>query len=379
MTTKDYYEQLGVDKNASKDEIKRAFRKLARQYHPDVNKADDAEAKFKELGKAYETLSDEQKRATYDRYGEEGLNQAGYGPSQFDFGFGGLDDIFSSLFGEFGGFGGGGRQRDPNSPSRGSDLRLDIEVEFDEAFAGVEKEIEIDHLEACSRCDGSGAEPGTQKKTCPTCNGAGQVQKVTRTMMGHFSQVSACPDCQGTGQVNVSPCKDCKGKGRVSVSKTLTIKIPKGVDSGVKMRVSNAGDAGKNGGPAGDLYVVVYVSEHEIFKRDGANIYLEQPISVAQAVLGDELVLPTIEDETKLKIHNATQHDEVFKIKNEGMPFLNNPSQRGDMFVKMNVVMPKDISKEEQKLYSQLLELEHGKGQKNPLFDKLKNRFTKVK
>lgn len=378
--TKDYYELLGVDRNASKDDIKKAFRKLARKYHPDVNKEPDAEDKFKELGKAYETLSDEQKRATYDRYGEEGLNQAGYGPSQFDFGFGGLDEIFSSLFGEFGGFGGGfSSRRDPNAPRKGSDLRLDIEIDFEEAFSGIEKEIEIEHLEGCTVCNGSGSEPGTSKSTCSTCGGRGQVQQVSRTPLGSFTQVGVCPDCHGAGQINTNPCKECKGEGRVNTTKNITIKIPKGVESGVKMRVSGGGDAGKNGGPQGDLYVIVFVKEHAVFKRDGASIYIEQPISVAQAVLGDEIIVPTIEDEAKLKLHNATQHDEVFKIKGQGMPYLNNPSQRGDMFVKIDIVMPKDISSEEKKLYSQLLELEQKKGKKNPLFEKLKSRFAKAK
>lgn len=378
MATKDYYELLGVDRGASKDDIKKAFRKLARKYHPDVNDAPDAEEKFKELGKAYETLSDEQKRATYDRYGEEGLNQAGYGPSQFDFGFGGLDEIFSSLFGDFadlGGFG-GGRRRDPNAPRKGSDLRLDIEIDFEEAFTGLEKEIEIEHLEQCSKCSGSGSEPGTSKTKCETCGGRGQVQQVARTPLGSFTQVGMCPNCHGAGEINTNPCKECKGEGRVNASKTITIKIPKGIDNGVKMRVSGGGDAGKNGGPQGDLYVVIFVKEHDVFKRDGSSIYIEQPISVAQAVLGDKITIPTIEDEVTLDLPKGTQHGQVLKVRGQGMPYLNNASQRGDMFVKIDVVMPKDISSEEQKLYKQLLELEQKKGKKNPLFEKLKNRFV---
>lgn len=379
MTTKDYYELLGVEKTASKDEIKKAFRQLARKYHPDVNSEPDAEERFKEIGKAYEILSDDDKRAVYDRYGEQGINNQGFGQSQFDFGFGGLDEIFSSLFGEFdfGGF--GGRRSNPNAPRKGSDLRLDLEIDFEEAFNGAEEEIEISHLEECPKCSGTGAEPGSQKTTCQTCGGAGQVQHVTRTMMGNFTQVSPCPTCHGSGMVIESPCSECRGEGRVSKKKKLTLKIPKGVESGVKMRVSGAGDAGKNGGPTGDLYVVIYVKEHEIFKRDGANLYLEQPISVAQATLGDTITIPTVEGETTLKLHSATQHDEVFKIKNEGMPYLNSPSQRGDLFVKIDVAIPKNLSKEEQKLYQQLLEIEQKNGKKNPLFEKIKNRFAKTK
>jgi len=376
---KDYYELLEVAKTASKDEIKKAFRSLARKYHPDVNDAPDAEEKFKEIGKAYEVLSDDDKRAVYDRYGEQGLNQQGYSSSQFDFGFGGLDEIFSSLFGDFdfGGFGGG--RSNPNAPRKGSDLRLDIEIDFEEAFYGTEHEVEIDHLEECQKCSGSGSEPGTKKGICQTCGGMGQVQRTARTMMGSFTQVIPCPACNGAGQVNENPCKNCKGEGRVNTKKKITLKIPKGVENSVKMRISGSGDAGKNGGPSGDLYVVVYVKEHEIFQRDGMNLYLEQPISVAQAILGDNIVVPTMEGEANLKLHNASQHGEVFKIKNEGFPSLNNPSQRGDMFVKINVIMPKDLSKEEQKLYQQLLEIEQKNGSKNPLFEKIKNRFVKSK
>jgi molecular chaperone DnaJ len=367
---KDYYELLEVAKTASKDEIKKAFRSLARKYHPDVNDAPDAEEKFKEIGKAYEVLSDDDKRAVYDRYGEQGLNQQGYSSSQFDFGFGGLDEIFSSLFGDFdfGGFGGG--RSNPNAPRKGSDLRLDIEIDFEEAFYGTEHEVEIDHLEECQKCSGSGSEPGTKKGTCQTCGGMGQVQRTARTMMGSFTQVIPCPACNGAGQVNENPCKNCKGEGRVNTKKKITLKIPKGVENGVKMRISGSGDAGKNGGPSGDLYVVVYVKEHEIFQRDGMNLYLEQPISVAQAVLGDNIVVPTMEGEANLKLHNASQHGEVFKIKNEGFPSLNNPSQRGDMFVKINVIMPKDLSKEEQKLYQQLLEIEQKKRLEKPFVRK---------
>lgn len=377
--TKDYYELLGLEKNASKEEIKSAFRKLARKYHPDVNKAPDAEERFKEIGKAYEVLSDDEKRSVYDRYGEQGLDSQGFGQSQFDFGFGGLDEVLSSFFGDLD-FGFGGRSRqNPNAPRKGSDLRLDLEIDFMEAFTGVEEEIEISHLEECPKCKGTGAEPGSQKISCPKCGGTGQVKHVTRTMMGHFAQVAPCPDCHGTGTIIQNPCSDCRGEGRASKKKKITIKIPKGVESGVKMRVSGAGDAGKNGGPSGDLYVIIYVKEHEIFHRDGANLYLEQPISPAQAVLGDTLTIPTVEAETALKLHSSTQHGEVFKIKNEGMPYLNNPSQRGDLFVKIDVAVPKNLSKEEQKLYEQLLEVERKSGKKNPLFEKLKNRFTKAK
>lgn len=371
----DYYEILGVDKNSSKDEIKKAFRTLARKYHPDVNKAPDAEEKFKQIGKAYEILSDDDKRAVYDRYGEDGVQQQGYS-SQFDFGFGGLDEIFSSFFGDFG-F--GGRAQDPNAPRRGDDLRLDLQIEFDEAYHGADKEIEINHLENCTACNGTGAEAGSQRTTCQTCGGSGQVKHITRTPLGNFSQVSICPKCQGAGSVIQTPCKKCNGAGQVEVKKKFTLHIPEGIETGIKMRVSGGGDAGKNGGSAGDLYVIIHVKTHPIFKRDGANLYLNQPVSVAQATVGDTLSIPTPTGEAQLKLHSSSQHNEVFKIKDEGMPYINNPKQKGDLFVQLNIIIPKNLSKEEQKLYQQLLELEKKSGAKNPLFDKIKNKFAKTK
>ena len=255
----DYYEILGVSKDASKDEIKSAFRKKARQLHPDVNKAPDAEEKFKELGKAYEILSDDEKRATYDRYGEDGLNNAGFntqGP--FASGFGDLGDIFESFFGDFG-FGGGSRQRDPNAPVAGDDLRLDVELTFEEAVYGVTKEVKIGHLEACDECKGTGAKAGTSPVTCSVCGGTGKVHHTTSTVLGQFTQVSPCPKCHGTGKIIESPCEKCHGKGQIEVEKKIELKIPAGVDTGSKMRLSGEGDAGLRGGPSGDLYVVLQV------------------------------------------------------------------------------------------------------------------------
>ena len=252
----DYYEILGVSKDASKDEIKSAFRRKARTLHPDVNKAPDAEEKFKELGKAYETLMDDNKRATYDRYGEDGLKNAGFdtnGP--FAGGFGDLNDIFNSFFGGMGGFGFGGRP-DPNAPVEGDDLRLDIEIDFEQAVFGCEKEIKFDHLELCPSCGGTGAEKGSKPETCPTCHGTGQVQQVMRTPLGSIAQIVTSPDCHGAGKKISKPCKDCKGQGKIQKEKKINIKIPAGVDNMSKIRVSHEGDAGSNGGPAGDLYVV---------------------------------------------------------------------------------------------------------------------------
>ncbi len=373
-TTMDYYEILGVDKNASEADIKRAFRKKARQLHPDVSKEPDAEEKFKELGKAYETLADSEKRSMYDRYGEDGLKNAGFDPhGPFDFGFGDLSEILSSFFG--GGMGGGFRSN-PNAPQRGSDLRLDLEVEFEEAVFGVEKDIEIDHLKVCEKCSGSGIEPGSKPVTCPTCNGAGQVQRVTQTMLGHFSQVSTCPECNGSGQKITNPCKGCHGKGRKNVSKVINIKIPAGIDNGTKLRVNQEGDAGKNGGPYGDLYVVLFVKPHEIFKRDGVNIHIDKKISFAQAALGEELVVPTINGDQKIKITAGTQSETVITIKEAGIPYLGASSRKGNQYVKVIVETPKHLSEEERKLYKKLLEIEKEKSNKDSLLDKVKDVFS---
>lgn len=378
--SRDYYEILGVSKDASQEEIKRAFRKQARKYHPDVCKEANAEEIFKELGKAYEVLSDSDKRAMYDRYGEDGLKNAGFdstGP--FDFGFGDLNDILSSIFGGggFGGGFGGGRQR-PDAPQRGSDLRLDLEIEFEEAVFGVEKDVEIDHLESCKECNGSGVEPGHQPETCNTCGGMGQIQKVTQTMLGSFSQVATCPDCHGTGKRITHPCKGCKGKGRKSVSKVINLKIPQGIDNGTKLRITSEGDAGKNSGPSGDLYVVLYVQPHKEFKREGINIYIDKHISFAQAAIGDTIEVNTLDGPKELKITPGIQTGKVLSIAGVGVPQLNNPTKRGDQFIKIEVVTPTNLTEEEKRLYQRLFELEKSKekAHKDSLLNRVKDVFT---
>jgi len=376
MSSRDYYEILGVEKNASKDDIKSAFRKMARQLHPDVNKAPDAETKFKELGQAYEVLMDDDKRSMYDRYGEDGLKNAGYdfnGP--FDFGFGDLSDILSSFFGGGGGFGGG--RQNPNSPRRGSDLRLDLEIEFEEGVFGFEKDVEIRHLETCKRCNGAKAEPGSSPSICPTCGGSGKVQHVTQTILGHFTQVTTCPQCKGEGKIISNPCKECKGEGRTELKKNINIKIPAGVDSGNKLRVSGVGDSGINGGPSGDLYVVLHVKPHKIFKRDGINIYLEKAISFSQATLGDTIEIETVDGNKELKIHAGLQSGTVLTLKGAGVPYLNTPSRRGDQFVKINLATPTNISEEEKKIFERLAEINNEKIKKEShLFDKIKGAFS---
>lgn len=374
----DYYEILGVEKNATKDEIKSAFRKMARQWHPDINKAPEAEAKFKELGKAYETLMDDDKRATYDRFGEDGLNNAGFntqGP--FANGFGDLEEVFNSFFGGGFGFGGGGRTRDPNAPQRGDDLRLDIEIEFEEAVFGLEKEIKIDHLETCKSCNGTGAKAGSKPQVCQTCGGRGSVQQTTRTVLGHFTQIVTCPHCNGKGSTISDPCPDCKGKGRKEVEKTLEVKIPAGVDNGSKMRLSHEGDAGVNGGVAGDLYIVIHVKPSHYYRRDGINVFTMLDISPAQAVLGDTVTIKTLDGNRNISIPAGVQHGDPIKIKGAGVPNLSKPSIRGEHIVVIGVKTPTHISNEEKALYHKLYEIQKGKSANNKesVKEKLKGVF----
>ncbi|CDE45429.1 chaperone protein DnaJ [Clostridium sp. CAG:768] len=373
----DYYEILGVSKDASKDEIKSAFRRKARTLHPDVNKAPDAEEKFKELGKAYETLMDDNKRATYDRYGEDGLKNAGFdtnGP--FAGGFGDLNDIFNSFFGGMGGFGFGGRP-DPNAPVEGDDLRLDIEIDFEQAVFGCEKEIKFDHLELCQSCGGTGAEKGSKPETCPTCHGTGQVQQVMRTPLGSIAQIVTCPDCHGAGKKISKPCKDCKGQGKIQKEKKINIKIPAGVDNMSKIRVSHEGDAGTNGGPAGDLYVVLHVKASDYFKREGNDVYSRLDITPAQAALGDEVVVKTLDGEQKITVQAGVQSGNSIKIKGAGVPYIARPSQRGDHIVVVAVKTPTKLSDEERNLYRKLYEIQNNKkaSQQSSIMDKVKGVF----
>ena len=372
----DYYEILGVSKDASKDEIKSAFRKKARTLHPDVNKAPDAEEKFKELGKAYETLMDDNKRATYDRYGEDGLKNAGFdtgGP--FAGGFGDLNDIFNSFFG-MGGFGFGGHP-DPNGPVEGDDLRLDIEIDFEQAVFGCEKEIKFDHLELCPSCNGTGAEKGSQPVTCPTCHGSGQVKQVMRTPLGSIAQIVTCPDCHGAGKKITNPCKACRGQGKLQKEKKINIKIPAGVDNMSKIRVSHEGDAGTNGGPAGDLYVVLHVKSSDYFKREGNDVYSRIDITPSQAALGDEVIVKTLDGDQKITVQAGVQSGNSIKIKGAGVPYIARPSQRGDHIVVVAVKTPLKLSDEERNLYRRLYEIQNNKKytQQSSIMEKVKGVF----
>ncbi len=373
-STMDYYEILGVNRNATKDELKKAFRTLARKYHPDVNKAPDAAEKFKEIGKAYETLSDDNKRQIYDRYGEEGLSNAGFNPHSFSMDDIDLSDIFSSFFGGFGGFS-RGYERNPNAPIDGEDLRLDIEIDFLEACFGLEKEIKIKHLEPCEACNSTGLDKDAKDTVCPVCHGQGRVQKSTQTILGSFTSVTTCPNCHGSGKNPKAFCKVCNGEGAVAKEKKLTIKIPKGIESGSKMRVAHEGNAGRNGGRPGDLYVVVYVKPSKEFVRQGFDIFSEVEISVPQAVLGDEIPIKTIYGETLAKIPSGVQNGDRITLKGQGVFYLGSDSQKGNHYVTINIGIPKRLSDREKTLYKELFVI--SKEQQSGLLDRMKSALGK--
>ena len=326
---RDYYEVLGVDKNASADEIKKAYRRLAKKYHPDLNpgdKAKVAEEKFKEATEAYEILSDADKKSRYDQFGHAGVDpQAGGGYGGYgDFGgFGGFDDIFSSFFG--GGFGGGSR-RNPNAPQRGRDLKYAVDLTFEQACFGCEIELNVTHSEKCDSCKGTGAEKGTSAETCSTCRGTGQVTTVQRTAFGNFQSSRPCSVCGGTGKVIKSPCKECRGEGTVRKTRKVKVKIPAGIDNDQVISVSGQGDAGKNGGPSGDLLVVTRVRRHKLFVRQGYDIMCDFPITFVEAALGAEIQVPTIDGNVTYNIPEGTQTGTVFRLKGKGVPKLHSTS-----------------------------------------------------
>lgn len=355
---RDYYEILGVSRDADKEEIKQAYRRLARKYHPDVNKEAGAEERFKEINHAYEVLSEPETRARYDRFGEAGVG-AGAGGYQ-DFGdMGGFADIFESFFSGFaGGAPGGGTQtRRRGGPVRGDDLRLDLKLDFREAVFGGEKEIRISHLETCTNCSGSGAKPGTRPRTCATCSGAGQVRRATRTPFGSFTQVSVCPTCNGTGQVIEDKCEVCGGNGQRQETKKLKITIPAGVDNGTRLRVSGEGDAGMRGGPSGDLYVYLFINEDAEFQRDGINILSEVKISYLQAILGSRIEVNTVDGQEELGIPPGTQPGTVLTLENKGVPKLGNPVSRGDHLITVSVEIPTRVGQEERELLEKLAKI----------------------
>ncbi|UDN36679.1 molecular chaperone DnaJ [Proteus sp. NMG38-2] len=354
MAKRDFYEVLGLSKNADEKEIKRAYKRLAMKYHPDRNQGDkESESKFKEIKEAYEILSDAQKRAAYDQYGHAAFEQGGFGGQGGGADFG---DIFGDVFGDI--FGGGRRQQ---RASRGSDLQYNMELTLEEAVRGVTKEIRIPTLETCDKCHGSGAKEGTSAETCSTCHGAGQVH----LRQGFFTVQQACPTCHGRGKVIKEPCSKCHGDGRVERYKTLSVKIPAGVDTGDRIRLSGEGEAGENGAPAGDLYVQVHVRQHHIFERDGNNLYCEVPINFAIAALGGEIEVPTLDGRVKLKIPAETQTGKMFRMKGKGVKSVRS-STIGDLMCRVVVETPVKLNEKQKELMEQLGESFGGKsGEKN--------------
>ena len=346
---RDYYEVLGIQKGASEDEIKKAYKTLALKYHPDMNPGDkEAEEKFKEVNEANEVLSDPEKKARYDQFGFAGVDPnygagAGGGAYGGGFDFGDLGDIFGSFFG--GGFG-GGQRRNPNAPQRGESIRASVSVSFTEAAFGCEKSVTLERSEQCPTCKGNGCAPGTTPEICPDCHGTGTVQTRRQTPMGVFASNGPCRKCGGTGRLIHQPCPDCRGTGAVRKRKTIKVNIPAGIDHGQTISLRGQGNAGRNGGPAGDLLITVMVQPHELFRRDGVDVFCEAPITFTQAVLGAELEIPTIDGKVKYSIPEGTQTGTVFRLKGKGIPVLNGRG-RGDQYVTVTIETPRNLNKEQ--------------------------------
>lgn len=381
---RDYYEVLGVSKGATDDEIKKAYRKLARKYHPDLNKDNpEAAEKFKEIGEAYEILSDKDKRARYDQFGFAGVDP-NYGAGQGG-GFGGgfgfedvdLGDIFGSFFG--GGFGGGGsRTNRANAPRQGESIRRTVMLSFEEAAFGCEKEIEIDRVEQCTECGGTGAEKGYTPETCSNCHGTGTVKQTQRTPFGAFSSTGPCPNCRGTGKIIKKPCKKCRGTGQERRTRKLSVKIPAGIDDGQSVALRGQGGAGINGGPAGDVIVTVSIRPHPLFQRDGYDVWCEVPISYAQACLGDKLIVPTIDGKVEYTMPAGTQPGTVFRMRGKGIQAVNGRG-RGDQFVKVTLEVPKALSDHQKDLLRKLEDSDTAQNhpQRKSFRDKMKDLFGK--
>lgn len=371
---RDYYDVLGISKGASDDEIKKAYRREAKKYHPDLHPGDkEAEAKFKEVNEAYGVLSDADKKARYDQYGHAGVdpNFGAGGGSGFD-GFGGFD--FGDIFDMFGGGFGSSRRR--NGPVRGQDIRQVIDITFEEAAFGCKKKLTLTAQEKCSVCGGSGAKPGTQAKTCSRCGGSGQVRTQTRTPIGYMTNVTTCPECHGNGTIISDPCKECHGSGKVRRTKTIEIDIPAGIDNGQTMQLGGKGEPGEKGGPNGDLLITVRVKPHQMFKRDGYNVYMDLPITFVDAVLGATVKVPTIDGLVEYDIPEGTQPGTVFKLRGKGIPYIRSKN-RGDEFVKVDVEVPKGLSQKQKELLREFENLSEGKNykKKKTFADKMKDLF----
>lgn len=374
MTKRDYYEVLGVSNSASKDEIKKAYRKLSKQYHPDINKEPGADEKFKEIKEAYEILSDDQKRAHYDQFGHTDPNQGfgGFGGGGDFGGFGGFEDIFSTFFG-----GGGGRRRDPNAPRQGADLQYTMTLSFEDAVFGKETEIEIPREETCETCQGSGAKPGTKPETCSHCHGTGQLNIEQNTPFGRIVNRRVCTYCDGTGKEIKHKCSTCGGTGKVKKRRKISVKIPAGIDDGQQLRVTGQGEPGVNGGPAGDLYVVFHIRPHEFFERDGEDVYCEIPITFAQAALGDEIEVPTLHGKVMFKVPQGTQTGKKFRLKEKGIPRLRGRGM-GDQFIIVKVITPTKLTERQKQLLREFTEISGNNpkdAQEEGFFDKMKRAF----
>ena len=374
---RDYYEVLGVSKGASDDEIKKAYRKEAKKYHPDLHPGDKAaEAKFKEVNEAYEVLSDSEKKSRYDQFGHAGVDPnfgAGGGAGGFGGGFDFSDifDMFGGGFGGFGGFGGGGRR---NGPVRGRDIQKEILIDFEEAALGCKKKINITKDEPCNNCQGTGAKPGTSAETCSRCHGTGQVKTQTRTPLGYMTNVSTCPECRGTGKIIKDPCPECRGTGKVRVQKTIELDIPQGINDGQTMQLSGKGEPGERGGPNGDLLVTVRIRPHEIFTRDGYDVYINLPITFVEATLGATVKVPTLYGVVEYDIPDGTQPGTKFRLREKGVPYIRGRG-RGDQYVVINVEIPRNLTNEQKNIlkdFADKTEIKNYKSKKS-FFDKMKD------
>ncbi|MDA8201841.1 MAG: molecular chaperone DnaJ [Chloroflexi bacterium] len=369
-TSRDYYDVLGVPRGAPDDEIKRAFRKLAQQWHPDVNKDPSAPERFKEINEAYQVLSDPQQRRAYDMFGRAGVGNGGpegYGP------FGGFGDLFDAFFGA----GAGGAQARRARPPAGSDLRYDLRISFEESIRGTEKEIEFSALDRCPTCSGTGAEPGSTSTRCPQCNGLGEIRQVRSTMLGQMVNVTVCPRCHGEGSVVETSCQECHGEGRVQRRRKLRVEIPAGIDEGHQVRLTGEGEAGPRGGPAGNLYVAVHVEEHPALRRDGTELYYDLPLSITQASLGARVTVPTAEGDEAIEVKSGTQPGAEIRLRGRGVPHLRRPGVRGDLHVRVDVRVPTRLSKRQRELL-EALAAESGERPTKPgrILDRVKDAIS---
>ncbi len=357
---RDYYEVLGVSKTATDDELKRAYRTLAKKYHPDMNPGDkEAEAKFKELNEAYAVLSDAEKRSQYDQFGHDAFDPSkggvGFNASDFDFG-----DIFSSIFGGgfggFGGFGGGGSDRRRNAPRRGGDVTQSVLISFEEAAFGCKREISYGRVIKCESCGGTGAEKGTSPETCPDCHGTGQVTTTQRTPFGMMQTSHACDRCRGTGKIIKNPCKNCRGTGYIKITRKIEVSIPAGIDNGQRIALRGEGDEGRNGGAAGDLIITVGIKSHPTFERDGYDIYCEVPVTFAEATLGAKIKVPTLTEPVEYDMPEGTETGTQFSLRGRGIANVNNPNRKGDLYFTVNIEVPKNLTSQQKKLLADFAE-----------------------